>query len=286
MGEIMGRMANVLLRSIYLFVLLNILSFAGSLNAIAGDTIRINGSGSGLEMMKPLIEVYGKASRDVSFEMEKPLGSSGAMKALVAGAIDIAVISKPMGDETIAWGARIRHFGKTPLAIVTDKANPQRNISTKELEDMYSGTLTKWNNGETIRVVLRPNEDIDTKIMRGLSAGMSKAVTKAQHRRGLIVATTDPESNEAVSKIAGAIGASGLTGVLAGKAPLNVLALNGVMPSLKTLADGSYPLAKDLHFVVTDKTPRAATKFLDFVYSNRGRAIAENIGVLIASDNK
>ena len=277
---------RILLRFLYSLILPTVLFFAWSPNALAGDTIRINGSGSGLEMMKPLMEAYSKASRGVSFEMEKPLGSSGAIKALLANAIDIVITSKPLEPEVIKMGARIRYFGKTPLAIVTEKSNPKKNISAKELEDIYSGIINKWPNGETIRPVLRPNEDIDTKILRGLSPGMDKAITKAHQQRGMILAVTDPESNEAVSRTIGSIGASGLTGVIISKVPLNVLALNDVVPSRKTLANGSYPLVKNLHFVVTDKLPQAAAKFLDFVYSKKGRAIAENAGVLITTDGK
>lgn len=277
---------NILICFLYSFILLSLLFFAAPSDSLAGDKIRINGSGTGLEMMKPLIEEYGKINRSVSFEVEKPLGSSGAIKALLAGAVDIAVTSKPLEPEAISRGGKIRYFGKTPLAIVTEKNNPKKSISTKELEDIYSGMTKKWPNGDIVRPILRPNEDIDTKILKGLSPGMAEAVTKAYKRRGTIIAITDPESNEAVLKTIGSIGASGLTGVLVNKTPLNILALNGVVPSRKALADGSYPLAKDLHFIVTDKLPKAAAGLLDFIYSKRGRVIAENSGVLITADGR
>ncbi|MFA5183017.1 MAG: substrate-binding domain-containing protein [Syntrophales bacterium] len=275
-----------ILFSSFCLILLNLLLFAGAPNALAGDAIRINGSGAGLEMMKPLMEGYGKAFRGVSFAMEKPLGSSGAIKALLAGAIDIAVTSKPLKPEEIAQGGKLRYFGKTPLAIVTGKNVPLKTISSKELEEIYAGKTTKWPNGETIRIVLRPNEDIDTYILKRLSPGMAEGITKAQRRQGMIIAVTDPESNEAVARTMGGIGASGLTGVLVGKASLNVLALNGVKPSRKTLADGTYPLAKDINFVTTGKLPPAAAKFLDFIYSHKGRSIAEKAGVFITAGSK
>ena len=205
----MGRSENILLSFIYSVVLLSILSFVGPLSVLAGDTIRINGSGTCLEMIKPLMEAYGKGSRGVSFEMDKPLGSSGAIKALLAGAIDIAIVSRSLKPEEITQGGKLRVFGKTPLAIVTEKRIPLKTISTKELEDIYSGKTKKWPNGETIRVILRPNEDIDTKILRSLSPGMVEAIAKAQHRPGVMTAVTDPESNEAVLRTIGSIGASG-----------------------------------------------------------------------------
>jgi phosphate transport system substrate-binding protein len=265
---------------------LTVLFFAGPLHVLALDEIRINGSGTCLQMMKPLIEGFSRETRGVSVQMEKPLGSAGAIKALLAGAIDIAAVSRPLKPEEIAQGAKFRDFGKTPLAIVTEKSLPIKNISTRELEDIYSGKTVRWPNGETVRIIMRPNEDADTRIMKSLSPGMIEAITQAQQRRGLMIAVTDPESDEAVIKTRGAIGASGLAGVIAGKLPLNVLTLNGVKSSRENLANGTYPLAKDISFVTTGKLPDAAEKFLSFVYSKKGRSIAEKAGVLITVDSK
>ena len=278
---------NMLLR-LGCFGLLNLLIFAGpSCGLAAGDVvIRINGSGNGLDMIKPLVEAYAKEVRGVQFKMEKPLGSSGAIKALLAGAIDIALTSKSMTPEQTALGARPRHFGKTPLAIVTEKRVPLKDISTKELEDIYFGRTKKWPNGEMVRIVLRQNEDIDTQMLKELSAGMADAVADAHGRRGMAIAVTDPESLDAVSKTPGGIGAAGLVGVIVSKLPLNILALNGVAPGRKTLADGTYPLAKGIDFVTAGKLSREAEKFLDFVYSNKGRSIAEGSGVLVMTGGK
>jgi phosphate transport system substrate-binding protein len=284
--KIVCRVRGVRFNIFCYLILIYLPFFAGPPHALAGESIRINGTGSGLEMLKPLMEAYGKTSRDVSFKTEKPLGSSGAIKALLAGVIDIVITSKPLGPEAAARGGKIRRYGKTPLAIVTHEAVSQKNISTRELEDIYSGITASWPNGQTIRIVLRPNEDIDTKILKGLSPRMAEAITEAQRRRGMITAVTDPESNDMVSRTVGGIGASGLSGVIAGKVPLKILALNGVIPSRKTLADGTYPLVKDLHFVITGNLSPGAARFLDFVYSKKGRAIAESAGVLITADGE
>jgi phosphate transport system substrate-binding protein len=283
--EIMHRVTRILRPPFYL-LLMAFLFCAGMPDALAGDTIRINGSGTCLEMMKPLMKAYGKVSRGVSFNMEKPLGSSGAIKALLDGALDIAVVARPLKPEEIARGGKLKPFGKTPLVIVTEKRTPLKTITTRELEDVYAGRTLKWSNGETIRIILRPNEETDTKILKHLSPGMAEAITKAHQRRGLMIAMTDPESIEAVSRIAGGIGTSTLTHVLVGKLPLKVIDLNGVKPSRKTLKDGAYPLAKEISFVTTDRLPNAASRFLEFVYSKKGRAITEKYGVLITIDGK
>lgn len=272
-----------LFRFRHLFLLCAII-FITAAHALADETIRINGSGIGLEMMKPLIKAYSESAPGVLFEMEKPLGSSGALKALVADALDIVVSSKPLKPEEAARGITLRYFGKTPLAIVVGSNVPVTNISTAELEAIYSGRTRKWPNNENIRVVLRPLEDIDTKILRGLSQGMNEAITQAQSRPGMMTAVTDPESNQMVTNTFGSIGASGLVGVLVEKQSLKILSLNGVMPTTEALADGRYPLTKEIHFATSNRLPESAHKFLDFVYSAQGRAIVKNIGVLLPAE--
>ncbi len=270
--------------------LLTIVSISASIWAsnlcYAADEIRINGSGSALDLMKPLIKAYQETNRNVRFKMEKPLGSSGAVNALLAGALDIAVSSKQLKPEEAAKGALLKKYGKTPLAIVAEKSVPKTDITTKELEDIYSGRMTRWSNNERIRLVLRPEQDIDTKILRSLSPGVNKALDASHLRHGMLTAVTDPEAYALIAKTPGGLGASGLTSVLVEKLQLKILTLNGVEPTPHTLASKAYPLAKDIDFIVTPRTSPAALKFIDFAYSAQGRAIAQKAGVLVAAGSE
>ncbi|MBT1075082.1 substrate-binding domain-containing protein [Geobacter grbiciae] len=254
--------------------------------AAGAETIRVNGSGSALYIMKPLIKAYIKAHPGVRIGMEKPLGSSGAVKALLSGALDMVVGSKVLKSEEVARGGISREYGKMPLAIVTGEQVPKRDVTTKELEDIYSGHVRTWSNGEPIRLVLRPDADIDTTILAGLSPAMEKAVKSAHSQHGMIVAVTDPESDEMVAKTAGSLGTAALSAILVEKLPLNVLSLNGIKPSVKTLANGTYPLAKDIRFITTKKTPSAVLNFIDFIYSPQGRAIAGKAGILVTAGGR
>lgn len=250
------------------------------------ESIRVNGSGSALYVMKPLIKAYSKAHPGDRVEMEKPLGSSGAIKALLAGALDIAVSSKVLKPDEVSQGCVSREYGKMPLAVVAGKSVPRRNITTNELEDIYSGKVMTWGNGEPVRLILRPDADIDTKILEGLSPEMEKAVRAAHLRRGMIVAVTDPESDEMVERIPGSLGAAALSAVMVEKASFRVLTLNGVKPSVENVANGTYPLAKDIRFVTTKNSSPALQRFINFIYSPQGRAIAEKAGVLVTAKGR
>lgn len=255
-------------------------------NGCMADTIRINGSGSALDLMEPLVKAYQKNNRNVRIVIEKPLGSSGAVKALFAGALDVVASSKSLKPEEEARGARLEEFGRTPLVIVTEKSVPRHDITTKELEEMYAGTTTKWQDGQLIRLVLRPDSDIDTHILRGLSPGMNISMSAAKSRAGMITATTDPEAYSVVTTTPGGLGATALVSIVTEKLNLNVLSLNGVAPTLKNLASGAYPLHKKINFVTAPGTPPSALKFLSFVYSSQGRAIAKKSGVLVTAARK
>jgi len=283
MGNVAGTLAPFFLRMILVAVCTAVWT-AGQARAM--EIVRINGSGGPLGMVGLLAEAYTERHREVRIETGKPLGSSGAVQALLAGRLDLVVSSKPLTSGQAAQGLRLHGFGTTPLVVVTERAVPQKDITTAELEDIYTGRLRQWPNGERIRVVLRPWEDVDSQILRGLSRGMNDALNKSRTLEGVLFAATDPESDAAVSRTPGAIGTAALVSVISGRQPLNILSLDGVKGSLQSLAHGNYPLAKQIHFVTTAHPSPAVQKFLVFVYSRQGRAIAEKTGVLVAVGEK
>jgi phosphate transport system substrate-binding protein len=246
---------------------------------LALDTVTVNGSGSCLDMMKPMIAAFQKNNKNIRVVMEKPLGSSGALKALLAGALDVVLSSKPLKPEEVAKGAQQQIYGRTPLVIITEKKIKKSDISTQELEDIYSGKTVTWPNGEAIRLVMRPSEDVDSTILSALSPGMSNAMKAARSRPGMVVAVTDPEAYSTVAKFPGGLGATGMTSIIAEKLPVTSLTLNGVKASPKTLASGAYPLSKEISIVTTAKTSPAAKKLVTFILSDKGRAIAAATGV-------
>jgi len=251
--------------------------------ALALETVTVNGSGSALDMMKPMIAAFHKSNKDIKVVMEKPLGSSGAIKAVLAGALDLAISSKPLKPEEAAKGAQLTSYGRIPLVIITEKNVPKTDITTRELEEIYAGTRLTWPGGEKIRLVVRPSEDVDTKILASLSSGMGSATKMAQTRPGMIVAVTDPEAYTTIMKTPGALGASGLTSIITEKLAVNSLTLNGVAATSKTLSTGAYPLFKEINIVTTPKTSAAARKLISFMLSPQGRTIASKSGAFVTA---
>ncbi|BCG45903.1 Phosphate ABC transporter, substrate-binding protein PstS [Citrifermentans bremense] len=252
-------------------------------SASAAETIRINGTGCGVTLMKPLIAAFQKSHPDVTFEAQKSVGSAASLKAIAKGALDIAVPGRDLKPQeklpTLAW----YEYGRTPYAVVTHRDTKLDNVTTGQLAAMFAGTLGKWGNGDFVRVVLRPNDDIDTTVLRSLSPEMDRAVTAAHARPDMLMGITDQETFEHLKKTAGTVSFIPLIMPLSEPGTVNVARLNGVPATLPKLAAGKYSYAKRI-FLVTRKDPSPGVKaFLQFLESKKARALAQKHGLLTSA---
>jgi phosphate transport system substrate-binding protein len=122
-------------------------------------------------------------------------------------------------------------------------------------------------------LVLRPESDVDTDMLKQISPEMSEAVKTALLRRGMIIAITNQESDNLVETIPGSLGVSTLSQIISEKKSSRPLSFNGVEPSVRTLADGTYPLGKSFYMVTPPKISTPVQVFVAFVHSPIGRRI-------------
>jgi phosphate transport system substrate-binding protein len=249
--------------------------------AAAETVLKTGGTGFGLELMKILGEAYEKSHPGVRITIVPSLGSSGGIKALLNGALDFALSGRPLKEEEKAQGANATELVRSPYVFIVNSKVKKQSITTPELERLFSGQTASWPDGTPVRLLLRPETESDTAIVKGLSPAMAEAVNTARAREGMIVALTDQESASAVEKINGALGGSTLTQVLTEKRQVRVLSLNGVKPSVKGISDGTYPLAKPLYLVTVAKAPEAARQFIAFIGSKAGRKILAKYANLV-----
>jgi phosphate transport system substrate-binding protein len=83
--------------------------------------------------------------------------------------------------------------------------------------------------------------------------------------------------DDALASTEGAIGVVG-SGTLPEDLPIHALALDGVEPTVATVADGTYPLSKDLVFVTIGEPAGRAAELIRFALSPAGRAVIEAHG--------
>lgn len=240
----------------------------------------IGGTGGALGSMKELAEAFQKINPDLKINILPSLGSGGGIKAAVECVIDIGISSRPLKEEELRQGADAIEYAITPFVFVTKRNIEGLNFTLREIAGIYAGEIKKWHDGFPIRLILRPESDSDTLMLRSMSPEIDKAVRKAFSQEGMIIEPTDQESAGAVELISGAIGTSTLSQIISEKRHLNLLPLNGVAPSVQTVADGTYPYYKKLFMVTGPKAAPAAKKFIEFIKSGEGRAILAKLGYI------
>jgi phosphate transport system substrate-binding protein len=248
---------------------------------VHGDTIRVAGLGGALEAMRLVAEAFQKTHPQIKVTIVRGLGSRGGLKALQAGAADIAVSGPPAPAEP---GLRSVELGRSPIIFTDAGGRSVVGVTMADLVEIYSGRRMVWPDGSRVRVILRPIGDSDTALLRALSPAMSRAIDDGFKVPGVKIAATDREAADAIGSIPGAFGMSTLLQVRAEARPLVPALVDGVAPGLPALANRSYPYAKTFYLVTRSQSTVAVQQYLSFLASPAGRELLTGLGLQVAPD--
>lgn len=102
--------------------------------------IRIGGTGAALATLQILGDAFKKTRAPVTIVIVPSLGSGGGIKAVLAGAIDLAaVIGRPLKEAERGQGAIATGYARTPFVFATAAATKVLAITLRELPNIYSG---------------------------------------------------------------------------------------------------------------------------------------------------
>ena len=241
------------------------------------DAIKVGGSGNGLAMVQALADAFQKTPGGHSIMPLLGLGSRGAKQALLQGALDLAVTAGPLSPAEEAQGLMAQEIGRAPFVFAISTRNPVSDLSLAQLAEIYAGKTVTWPDGSRLRLILRPKDDADTRLLRTFSPAMAEAVESALARPGLPVAATDQDSATAVETTPGAIGTSTLDLLLAERRQLKALAIGGISPSAAAIASGTYPYFKTMYLVSRRPRTPATEAFLAFTRSRDAREVLRRL---------
>ncbi len=263
--------------------LAQVLAAVALANALApasarAQEIKIGGTGGALATIQMLADAYRKTHPETKFTVLPSLGSGGGIKAVLAGAIQIAVSARPLETSEASRGASAFEYGRTPFVFAAAASRPGSGLGLKDLADIYAGRTDRWPDGTRIRLVLRPIGDSDSDMIKGMSPALREALGEAEKRKGTAFAVTDQDAADGLEKIQGALGPTTLAQILAEGRALKAFSLDGIEPSVDALADGRYPYHKRLFLVTAAKPPPMAREFVAFVKSATARGILARTG--------
>ncbi len=250
------------------FVAILLAGFLAPLVA-AAETITLGGVGSLTPIVKLLATEYAKKNPGIEVVViDPPMGSSGGLRALAAGKIDVALSARsPKPDEA----GQAKPWLQTPLVLAT--SGKQQALTRAQVAEIYGGRKTAWDDRKPIRLVLRGEQETETKLLRSLSPEVDAAMGDALKRPGLPIAENDLDAIDAIAKISGALGTTNLGLLKASGSRLTVMSLDGIQPSIKTAEEGSYHLMRQFYLVTTSPSPSAAA-FASWLQSPAALALA------------
>jgi phosphate transport system substrate-binding protein len=230
--------------------------------------MRVGGTGAGVVTIAALAEAA--ATVGVRIEALPSLGSTGGVRALGDGRIDLAIIGRAMTPEEMKPGLQVVFELRTPFVFVTSlPAAP--SMTPAELVAAYGDPRARWPSGGPVAVVLRQRSDGDAIMLNGLIPGMDAAVELARKRPGVPVSAVDDDNAEYAERTKGSLATMSYSQVMIEARRVRTIAINGVAPSLQALADGSYPYSRPFYLVVPAKPGAAAQRFVAFLQSDAGR---------------
>ena len=150
------------------------LLLAVPVHGTAADEIKIGGTGAGLGTMRLLADAFARQVPEVNVSVPPSLGSSGGIRAVVGGALDIAVSSRPLKEDERKLGATEIEYGRTPFVFAVASKSKVTAITNGQLADIYAGRLVNWPDGTRIRLVLRPAGESDTAQVKSMSPDIGR----------------------------------------------------------------------------------------------------------------
>lgn len=248
--------------------------------AALAEPVRIAGSGANVGAIGLLAAEFRKQAPSAHFAPIEAIGSEGAVKAVAAGALHIALISRPLSEAERSLGVREIEYARTPFVIAVRADSRLQSVSAEQLAQFLSGTVDSGPDGVRVRPVLRPARDVDTAIVKRMSAPAAPLIEEAIKRPGMMIASTDKEAADMIERTAGAIGGSTLGLMLSEQRRLRALPFDGAPATLSAFESGAYPFHKRLFMVVSDKSlsSQDARRFAEFVASPAAKPLLQRTG--------
>ncbi|MDO8945671.1 MAG: substrate-binding domain-containing protein [Desulfocapsaceae bacterium] len=255
---------------------------------ISQETIIITGTGSGIGVMEIMARAFQEKHPAVTVQLPPSIGSSGAIKAVQAGKIDIGLSARPLKPEERSGEIFEKPYGRTAFIFGVQDSNPVPGFTLAEIEEIYAGTRRSWPDGTPIRLTLRPLSDAYSLYLASINPGLQAASAKAHAIPDVFVGNTDQEAARQIEQTPGSFGTTSGAVVAAEKRKIKALAVDGTAPTLANIASGNYPYTMTMSFVYQRDKYRGASKdFIDFVFSRDGQMIlAANGFVPLSSETR
>ncbi len=252
----------------------------------ASEQIRITGSTTVL----PIVAEAAKHYRQLHPELRLTVSGGGSgvgVASIGQGLAEIGMVSRDLTPKE-----KQRLYGKTSqvaiardaVAVAVSRAvydAGATRLSISQIAAIYRGEIKNWQQlgGPDARILV-----IDKESSRGTRHVFAKVVLGNEKARASGASIITGSNNEEQAAIANSDQAIGMLSYAWLNDAVRAVAVGeegeAVLPMPKFVADGSYPIQRDLNLLVSEDGDRLTLGFVDFLLSAEGQKIVQQVGYL------
>jgi len=252
--------------------------------------IQDKGSDTIVNLALAWAERYQAEHPDVSISVTGG-GTGTGIAALLNKTTDIANASRQMQavevQQAKASGFDPIEFvvARDAIAVAVNPANPVSRLTFQQISDIYSGKINNWFQvGGQDRPIVRLSREVNSGThvyFRDMVIRLGDPNNKTFFAANTLLL---PSSEGIVSELRqnpNAIGYDGLGYIPADLKKIAVARDAGssyVLPSVASVNDKSYPIARDLYMYTAGQPAGAVKAYLDWIVSPEAQAIVANLG--------
>ena len=221
-------------------------------------------------LAEELAAAYEDAHPWVTVQVEV-FNSSVAERTLRAGEADLALLSRlqeAAGDEPL-WS---QQFARGGIAVIVHPSTPFVETGLAHLQEIFRGRVQEW--GGMVLAVVSREEGAGVRVAFERTVLGDHGVTPSS--------VVMPSSEAVVEYVACTPGSIGYVSTLRITEPVadgvRVLPVEGVLPTLDALSDGSYPLSHPLALAATAEPAGEVRDFAQWMLGPDGQSITGRLG--------
>ena len=283
----------------YVIVCLSVLSFTacgpsssstGTASNSSASYIENKGSDTIVNLALAWAEKYQADNPSVRISVTGG-GSGTGIASLINKTVDIANASRQIKPEEINQAKSngvdpVEHIiARDAIAVIVNPENPVSQLTLQQISDMYSGKINNWKDvGGEDRPIVRLSRETNS----GTHVYFLETVLRLGQKDNKTLFSTDtlllPSSEGIVSEVRQNPNAIGYDGLGYVPKDLKMIAIAKeagdayVLPSIQTVNDKTYPIARDLYMYTNGEPTGAVKQYLDWIESDEAQKIVANLG--------
>lgn len=260
-----------------LLLTIAVLVACGKTSGTDKKVVSTDGSTSMEKMIGSLGEAYEQKDSAVNVTYN-PTGSSSGITSVLEGRSDIGLSSRTLNEEEKKSGLIEKTVAYDGIAIIVNRENGIENLSKEQISDIFTGKIKNWNEvGGMDKEIVLIGREAGSGTRDGFES-ITGTKDTCKYRQEL------SSTGDVITTVSGNDAAIGYASLASIKESVKVLNVDEVIPTEKSILDGSYGIQRPFVIVTNGnkKASGAAEKFLEYVFSEKAYPIIKSAGVVPA----